>query len=318
MTFSHVISALMLGALFSTPVPAQALAQGPARETAPAAPATATSTAAAAVGFSIIKTAQVGVREGMLFAGGRFARPLHSHFSAFLVRHGDTQFLFDTGLGGRIAAQYRQDMPHWSRPFFRYDEPVRPARAQLAAAGIGPITRIILSHGHWDHASGIEDFPGAQVWAAAPELDFLRAPSGGVGGAWASQVGDPAIRWQALPLRDQPYEGFAQSLDLFGDGRVVLVAMAGHTPGSVGLFLTVSSGARYFFVGDVVWSAAALREGQPKFWPARVLVDASAEATAATIGKIRAVMARDPALVVVPAHDGVVQDRLGYLPKWIE
>lgn len=274
--------------------------------------------AAVAVGFSIVKTAQVGVREGLLFAGGRFGQPLHSHFSAFLVRHGDTRFLLDTGLGARVAAQYQQDMPPWSRPFFRYEDPVRPVREQLAAAGVGPITRIILSHAHWDHASGIEDFPGAQVWAAAPELAFLRSASGGVGGAWPSQVGSPDVGWHALPLRDQPYEGFEQSLDLFDDGRVVLVAMAGHTPGSVGLFLTVSSGRRFFFVGDVVWSAAALREGRPKFWPARVLVDANAEATAATIEKIRAAMARDPSLVVVPAHDGVVQDALGYLPKWIE
>lgn len=318
MSIPRVISALVLGALCSAmalaQMPAQVPTQDAPRVSAPAAPAPAP----VAVGFSIVKTAQVPVREGLLFAGGRFTRALHSHFSAFLVRHGDTQFLFDTGLGARVAAQYQQDMPTWSRPFFRYEDPVRPARAQLAAAGIGPITRIILSHGHWDHASGIEDFPGAQVWAAAPELAWLRTPSGGVGGAWASQVGDPAIRWQALPLRDQPHEGFEQSLDLFGDGRVVLVAMAGHTPGSVGLFLTVSSGTRYFFVGDVVWSAAALREGRPKFWPARVLVDAHAEATAATIEKIRAVMARDPSLVVVPAHDGAAQDALGYLPKWIE
>lgn len=298
----HLLSTLLLWAACA----ATALAQG-------AAPP-----GRAAVGFSIVKTAKVTVRQGLLFSGGSFSQPLDANFSAFLVRHGDTQFLFDSGLGAQVAAQYRQDMQRWGRPFFRYEEPVVPVRDQLAAAGIGAIPRIILSHGHWDHASGIEDFPGVQVWAAAPELDFLRTPAGGIGGAWPSQVSGKPVSWHVLPLRPQPYEGFDASLDLFGDGSIVLVTMYGHTPGSVGMFVTVSSGRRFFFVGDAVWSAAALQDGQPKFWAARLLVDGDAEATAATIAKIRAVIARDPAIVVVPAHDSVVQNALGYLPKWIE
>lgn len=294
----------------------------PARPAAPAAPTTAPTPASARVGppvaFAVVRTAQVTVRQGLLFSGGSFAQQLATNFSAFVVRHGDELLLFDTGLGARVRQQYGQDMPHWSRPFFRYEDPVLPAREQLAAAGLARVTRIILSHGHWDHASGIEDFPGAQVWASAPELAVVRNPSGGVGGAWPSQVADKPVRWHALQFQPRPHEGFESSLDLFGDGRVVLVPMFGHTPGSVGLFLTVSSGRRFFFVGDVVWSAAALREGRPKFWAARPLVDADVEATAATIEKIRAVVARDPDIVVVPAHDSVVQDALGYLPKWIE
>ena len=281
-------------------------------------PAGAASPARAAVSFAIVKTSQVRVREDLLFAGGSASREVDSNFSAFVIRHGDELLLLDTGLGSQVATQYSQDMPLWSRPFFRYDDPVRPARDQLAAAGLPPIRRILLSHGHWDHASGIADFPGAEVGLPTQELAFVRSPQGGVGGAWASQVADKPVRWHALQFQPQPYEGFDSHLDLFGDGRVVLVPMFGHTPGSMGLFLSVSSGRRFFFVGDVVWSAAALAQGQPKFWAARALVDGDTDATAATIAKIRAVITRDPAIVVVPAHDGAVQGRLGYLPKWVE
>ena len=149
------------------------------------------------------------------------------------------------------------------------------------------------------------------------ELAYVRQPKSTVGGAWPSQVVDKALRWQALRFAPLPHEGFERSLDLFDDGTVVLVPMYGHTPGSVGLFLTVSSGQRYFFVGDVVWSAGALQQGQPKIWPARALVDHDAARTQATIDQIRAVVQRDPGITIVPAHDGQVQDRLGYFPAWV-
>ncbi len=51
--------------------------------------------------------------------------------------------------------------------------------------------------------------------------------------------------------------GFDESLDLFGDGRLVLVPLPGHTPGSVGLFVTLDSGRRLFFSGDTSWRLEA-------------------------------------------------------------
>lgn len=269
------------------------------------------------VGFAVVKTATLAVREGYLFAGGDFLAKVENHFSAFLVKHEDATFLFDTGLGRHVQEQYRADMPMWRRPFFRYDDPVRPARDQLEAAGFGRIDRIVLSHAHWDHASGLVDYPETPVWVAPEELHFIRSATGSVGGAWPSQVGAGSIDWHALTFTSVAYEGFERSLDLFGDGTVVLVPMSGHTPGSIGMFLRTDSGARFFFVGDVVWSAAALREGRPKFFVARAAADHDEDATQAVIEKIRAVMRRDPSLVVVPAHDGAVQRSLGYFPEWV-
>jgi glyoxylase-like metal-dependent hydrolase (beta-lactamase superfamily II) len=269
------------------------------------------------VRFAIINTASLRVREGMVFAGGDFGREVTNNFSAIVVQHGKELFLFDSGLGAQVAAQYRQDMPAWQRPFFRYDDPVVPAAVQLAGSGLPPVSRIILSHSHWDHASGLADFPGAEVWVSPEEREVLGHPGPGVGGAWPSQVATAGIKWRSLKFASVPHEGFARSLDLFGDGSVVLVPMFGHTSGSVGMFVTTSAQRRFFFVGDAVWSAAALAEGAGKFWPARVLVDHDADATAAVIGQIRRVRKAHPELVVVPAHDGGVQDRLGYFPKWV-
>ncbi len=98
----------------------------------------------------------------------------------------------------------------------------------------------------------------------------------------------------------------------------MLVPMPGHTPGSVGLFVTVDSGKVYFFIGDVAWTVAALQQGKPKFWVAGKLVDGDAQQTQSTLEKVRALMQAEPALVVVPAHDSAVQDGLGYFPAWVK
>ena len=332
----HVMAALVPGLVWLAA--AQAAGEGAATSAAASAsmaPAAAMATAATAatpataakaaiapsapvVRLAVLRVASLPVREGMLFSGGRFGEMATTNFSAFVIEHGRQRVLIDTGLGTRIAQQYAADMPRWGRPFFRAPEQVDPVRRQLDAAGIGAVSRIVLTHAHWDHASGLEDFPGTDVWVAEAELATVRAARTGIGSAWPSQVGSPALRWRAFAFAGPAFEGFERSEDLFGDGRVVAVPMSGHTPGSVGVFVTVSSGRRFFFVGDVVWTTLALAEERPKFWPARQLVDADIEATQRTIALIRAAQQRDPALVVVPAHDALVQDRLGYFPRWQE
>lgn len=272
------------------------------------------------VRLAIVKTARLKVHENLLFAGGDSARPLDINYSAFLVQHGDTLLMFDTGLGRNVAAQYQQDMRWWERPFFRYEDPVSPVQAQLAAAGAGPVRQVVLSHTHWDHASGLDDFPGVPVWVPREEMAMVekaRAGQRGAGGAWPSQVASPRIDWHALSFEHPAYEGFEASHDWFGDGTVVFVPLFGHTPGSTGLFLRLGSGKQVFLVGDVVWASGALKDGAPKIWPARQIADHDIAQTAEAMRKIREVQRRRPGLVVVPAHDSVSQDALGYFPDWV-
>lgn len=274
--------------------------------------------AATPVSFSIIKTGKTTSREALIYSGGRWGQAVDSNFSAILIRHGDRELLFDTGLGAQVDRQYAGGMPVWARAFFKYDKPIDPVRAQLARAGEKPVRQIILSHSHWDHASGVVDFPAAEVWVTAEEREVIGKPGKGLGQAWASQVGAPGIAWRTLAFKPTRYHGYDRSLDLFGDGSAVLVPQSGHTPGSVGLFLTTSSGKRYFFCGDAVWSAAALRGARPKFWLANRLADHDKARTQAEIVRMTALAKREPDLTIVPAHDATVQNHLGYFPKWVE
>ena len=269
------------------------------------------------VGFAIIKTSKVSVMERLLVPAGSFSKKIDTNFSAFLIKHQQDYLLFDTGLGQHIEAQYGQDMPYWQRPFFKFDRPVRPARSQLDAAGFAPVRQVIISHSHWDHAGGARDFPEARILASADEMVTIARPQRGAGGTWPSQVAQPSLRWNPIVLQDVVYKGYAKSLDLYHDGSVVLVAMPGHTAGSLGLFVTVDSGTCYFFIGDVAWKAIAVQEGTPKFWAASLIVDSNREQTLDSVRKVRDVLRSYPGTVLVPAHDGAVQDALGYFPNWV-
>lgn len=283
----------------------------PSPASAPAVPRPAS---AVPLRFSIVKTGESTSLEGLLFCGGNFLKPATIVYSAVLVEHPAGAFLFDTGLGRRIDVQFR-DMTWWAKPLFAYG-PVVPARDQLERAGGPAVETIYLSHGHWDHASGLVDFPEAEVRITEPEQAFLahEAPPR----VLRSQVDASSIRWKRFDFDGGPFASYARSFDCFGDGSAVLVPLAGHTPGSTGLFLTVGSGRQYFLVGDAVWKQEAARRGSPKAWPAGAIVDADPPATTEVLSGLRALMAANPGLVVVPAHDGAVQDALGYFPHRVE
>lgn len=268
------------------------------------------------VGVSVVLTSRRIVRESLLDSGGSAFKLVDTNFSAFLVKHDDRYVLFDTGLGSQIDAQYAADMPRWNRLFFTYDPPVVPVRKQLDDAKLPPVERIFLSHAHWDHASGLADFAGTPIWVPREEMAMIDHPRAVLGGAWPSQVAGGGLTFHPFTFDGPPVEGFATSLDLFGDGTVVAVPLFGHTPGSIGLFVTVDSGKRYLFCGDTVWRADTVTYRTKKSWPARALVDADGDATARTVAQLHDLAAKDPSLVIVPAHDGDAQRKLGFFPAW--
>ncbi len=267
------------------------------------------------VRFTLFKTSEVQTQEGLVFEGGDLFKRISINHTAVLVQHPRGRFLFDTALGRDIDRQYRQDMPWWAKPLFAYG-PVTPVQDQLEAARLGTVDRIILSHAHWDHASGLVDFPKAEVWITPAEKDFIARQHPGA--VLPSQVGSPALKWKVYDLDDRPFASFARSRDVFGDGSVVLVPLPGHTPGSVGLFLTVASGRQYFFCGDVVWKLEAARLVKPKFWVPSRIVDNDRPATLHAVAQLHRLMVANPSLVVVPTHDAAVHDALGYYPRWID
>lgn len=136
-----------------------------------------------------------------------------------IVRTGCELIVFDTG-------------PYAYRPILQ---------GRLRRAGIDPadVTKVVLSHLHWDHAANADLFAAAEVIVHAREIEAAERTSGR---DWA--IPEYAVR-ALRKLRLRPVSG---EIELAPDLRIV--ELPGHTPGSIGLLV-----GDKLLAGDAVGSA---------------------------------------------------------------
>ena len=236
---------------------------------------------------------------GFAYRGGSLLEKRDFAMTAVLVKHPRGDLLVDTGLGSTIDQQI-QAMPFWFRATTSYTRG-RSAAEQLDRAGYDrkSLRAILLTHAHWDHASGVPEFPDTPVWVTAEERRFI------ADGGWITSVarGLGNVRYEEYGFEGGPYLGFARSHDVYGDGAVVVVPAPGHTPGSVIVFLTLPDGKRYALLGDLVWQREGITEREERPWLQRTLADLDPDAVRDGILRMSAIVARIPDLTLVPAHD---------------
>lgn len=266
------------------------------------------------VTLSIIKTAKRISPQAFVYQGGNWLVDHEVAHIAVMVRHPQGNFLFDTGLGLKAAEQFAGNSA-LDKQLFSY-QMIKPAVTQLQEQGIdiNSIKTIILSHIHWDHASGVEDFPDTEVMVTKTEYDFgLKASRPAV---IREQFDDANIKWRFLEFNNQAYENFDRSFDLFGDGSIVLVPLTGHTPGSTGMFVNLASGKRFFFIGDLSWAKEGFEQPTQRPWLARSIVDNNANQVRDMLVKVYTLKEKHPELIIVPAHDARVHNQIAQFPKF--
>ena len=120
----------------------------------------------------------------------------------------------------------------------------RTLRGQLAALGYSPagITYVAISHAHIDHTANLNAFTGSTWLTPKAERDFMWTPNNprvnpSFFSAWEES---PRVRFTE-----------ADEHDVFGDGRVVIKAAPGHTPGHQVLVMNLASTGRVVVAGDL-------------------------------------------------------------------
>jgi len=120
----------------------------------------------------------------------------------------------------------------------------RTLKGQLAELGYAPsdVTHVAISHAHIDHTANLNMFAGSTWLTTRAERDFM----------WTEN--NPRVNPTFFgSLRNSPRVAFIEKEehDVFGDGRVVIKAAPGHTPGHQVLVLDLVSTGRVMIAGDL-------------------------------------------------------------------
>jgi N-acyl homoserine lactone hydrolase len=220
---------------------------------------------------------------GIWRRGDALDRQLRFPVPAYLIEAGPERILVDTGLHpDAVRARARR---------YGSAEALGPVELELERSiaeqvDLATVTRVVLTHLHYDHAGGLDLLP-----AVVPVLVQRRE--------WEAAHDRAAVARNFFHAAD--YAAIAEQVvlvdgdhDLLGDGSVELLSTPGHTPGHQ----SVRVGERLVIGGDVTHFASGLDDHRfPLFADDHAAQAASAE-------RLRAL--RDAGADVRPGHDPAI------------
>lgn len=212
---------------------------------------------------------------------------------AFLLEHPEAgPVLVDTGLHEQVATDVGAALGRLGKIAFTIDmQPGWAIPHQLRARGVDPadVKTIIMTHLHYDHASGLSQFPGATVHVDAREHE---AASSGhlLDGFIPRLLQTPGQRWQTFSHDEDVH-------DVFGDGTVRLLRTPGHTPGHRSVAVRLASGGELLLTGDAAYSLETIERSLTP------LLTWKDDAFRASLARVRAWTRDHPGAPVIPGHD---------------
>jgi glyoxylase-like metal-dependent hydrolase (beta-lactamase superfamily II) len=231
-------------------------------------------------------SAHVRAPERLMLQGGRWASCVLNVRYGLFISAGAGPVLIDTGYTEHALAG-----PGRSLGLRVYGRMLRPKLAAenqpgpfLARFGLRPedISRVVVTHLHADHISGLALFRKARFLASAAAVDAFRAatPFGNLRHGVFAELLPPdfadrldlieataAVQPPLLPLA---VDGAPIGRDLLGDGSLVAVPLPGHADGHFGLVFPLLQRPLFYAV-DAQWLMAALPAPRRPGFPSSVI-----------------------------------------------
>ena len=173
----------------------------------------------------LLSGGRLRLRKSIYFPDANRSETMDVPVSCALLRHRHGNVLFDTGCHPSVPDDPKA---RWG-DLAKIMAPIMPKGDNVVTglAGIGlqcdDIDIVVCSHLHPDHCGCNTLFKRASFIIHKKEIEAARGPD-------AKNAGYLAGEWE----RSAPTEELDGERDLFGDGRIVLIPLPGHTPGTTG------------------------------------------------------------------------------------
>jgi N-acyl homoserine lactone hydrolase len=231
---------------------------------------------------------------------------------AYLLTHPSAgHVLVDTGMHASVAEEGGRERARNLGPIGRLMSrhssmrPEQTAAAQLRARGVDPaeVELVVMTHLHFDHASALCDFPNATVlvdtreWAAAWARDSF------LSGYSRAQI-DPRLRYRTIDFTASNVVArgpFERTVDVFGDGSLILASTPGHTAGHMSLIARLESG-EVLLAADAAYTMGTIR-GDERPW-----LTHNRKAFEHSLRQIQVYDRENPDAIVFPGHDMAAWD----------
>ncbi len=222
---------------------------------------------------------------------------------AFLVTHPTAgHFVIDTGLHPSVTSKPAANMGRIVTRVGRPElEPGEDLPAQLRSRGIDPksINTVVMTHLHFDHASGMSEFAGASFVLAEREWEAATTGSRPFLHGYRPAQYDYAFDYRTIDF-DGPsvssYASFGRTFDLFGDGSVRLAYTPGHSAGHQAVMCRLRD-RDLVIAGDAIYTLAQLDDAPPPPRPE------DPHTWRRSLQELRLFRREYPQAVIIPGHD---------------
>jgi N-acyl homoserine lactone hydrolase len=240
-----------------------------------------------------LPTGTYRTRAALAVTGGSFRDVRAFAATAVLISHPHGDLLIDAGFGAHVDHHVKMLARVERAPY----ELGKTVAEQLDDVGYdrSRLRGVLVTHVHWDHVSGLDSLR-VPVWINREEMRYADSDAHGA----VFRAVSEGLEIHEYDLDGPAYLGFPASFDVYGDGSVVVALAAGHTHGSVVVFVTLPDGGRYAFIGDLTWQLDGITRGAERPWLLRRMADVDADTV--KLGLQRSI-ALSKLMRIVPSHD---------------
>jgi N-acyl homoserine lactone hydrolase len=233
--------------------------------------------------------------------------------NAYVIEHSKGLVIFDTGQdrasvtdksyfpGGVVGYLYGR-----LTRFHIGEEDTLGAQLGTLGYSTSDVNLAILSHLHEDHIGGLPELAKTDLLVAKAEWEELSKAAPEARGFLRKHIEIPGLKWRQIGFDstdDPSLAPFSKSLDVMGDGSLVLLPTPGHTAGSMSMLVRRGKQSPLLLVGDLTYGADILERGDVPGVGVKRQLRASSE-------MVLALKEHMPDLVVLPAHDPTAARRL--------